>query len=517
MVEEDQSVRDRNLVESGASGVFDGMVEYCTDRERMPPLVFAGRENVLEGLISSSIKVGRNPNASGMTHIVEGIPGAGKTSIIREFNNLHQGAEIEVPRESARTGKEVVDKKRLFIIEMPAAELDTPPLQLVRAIRSEWERYCLSAQAGGIQAARKHTGKTADLARITLKLDAETEVVAKMNGLSDKSGLGACLDAYLGDDIVVALCLDEAHNCPSTKNAAKIAEALHLATHGASCVAFYFGVLGTSAHIGNSREAGGLGLSRMNAECRHRIGLFEPGEARQVAQGTFDALGLTWEGENGWREYAKECGFTEDTWGSFRQRLEEAVVAGASDFPQHVTLGLQSACHILHGRKSTLKAGQKDEILQELRAEHERKKKIYYEERLQGLEAYAAAFGAICRKSRLSISGSVAEYEAQKAISVGVATKKDPLPDAEAEKILENALRKGVLSRAEDMEIAPPEIPSMSSYLDERLESAISKGKPYAVRAAEALSLDVSGSDPSLAAKGSAPEARKKNAGVPSF
>lgn len=465
-----------------ASEVFSRMSVYVQKRDRNAPLVFAGREDVLSDLLSGAEMAGQGRDGAGMTRIVYGIPGAGKTSIISEFMSRHQGSKVMVP---GKKGK----KKRLFAVEMQAGDLDTTPLDFVRGIQEAWQRHCRGMKAGVLRSGRAHFNKTMQLHRISRKKDSEHETVERIGALSENSSIANCINAYFGKDVVVVLLIDEAQNCPGTDQARKIAGALHSASHDGRMVAFYFGLPGTREHLSAGREEGGLCLSRPSTDCAHEICLLESGETQEVVKGTFEALGVSWSNP-GWQRYIRSRSFTESTWGTFLKKMERAVIEGASDFPQHVTLGLQSACQTLGERKNELAPSQGADFIQEVQEKHEAAKESYYRGRLQGIESHAASFGAICEKAMSAKSGSIAKSAAKDAIAVGSSGSSMPLSDAQADQVLLRALGKGVLTMDSEWLIAPPDIPSMSSFLRRVLQTNLDNKMPHALRAVQSLNPD---------------------------
>ena len=480
---------------ANADGVFAMLSEYVETHERTAPVAFVGRDDILKDLVSGARIAGKGSLGSGMTRVIEGIPGAGKTSVSREFVSRNQGRDLEVSIGDIGSG----EKKTcaLFCLELQATDLDTPPLNFVRGIYRAWEKHCLGFSEGTGKFARGHVGKMADIVSLGLNRNTEQERIARINALSEHSTLGDCISAYCdchwGHEVIIALCIDEAQMCPATANSRKIVMGLHAATHEGKIAQFFFGLPGTKAHLADRKN--GLGISRINARCQHEICLLEPGEPKEVAKRTLDRLGLSWESEE-WRGYISSRGYTRATWESFRGKIEDAVADGSSRFPQHITLGLEAACQSIIAHRGDLSPRTGAEILREVRGMHEFSKEAYYRERLQGVEPHAAAFGAICRKAKQSRFGAIYEYEAKRAISAGRSSDEQNLSSEQAGYILKNALDKGVLAKSKKGLIAPPSIPSMSAYLETELQEDLDASAPHAIRAAKALGLSAP-ADPS--------------------
>ena len=73
-----------------ADVVFERMRAYASDLERASPPVFVGREEILEELRFAAERVAAD-NPRGMTRVVQGVPGAGKSSLCDEFMASVQG------------------------------------------------------------------------------------------------------------------------------------------------------------------------------------------------------------------------------------------------------------------------------------------------------------------------------------------------------------------------------------------------------------------------------------------
>ena len=73
---------------------FDGMQHYVNLHERSAPMAFVGRDDILDDLLAAVKTTAITEDAKGMTRVVQGVPGAGKTAICDEFIRRHQNEEI---------------------------------------------------------------------------------------------------------------------------------------------------------------------------------------------------------------------------------------------------------------------------------------------------------------------------------------------------------------------------------------------------------------------------------------
>ena len=291
-----KSHRQAGLKQARTDQTFDDMQHYVDLHERSAPMAFVGRDEVLNDLMSAVKTTAANENAKGMTRVVQGVPGAGKTSVCREFIRRHQSEEIAWFDKDG--GKH---RAAMFCVDLSPAALNAPPLTFVQGIHEKWLRHCRSLEAGLKQAGRAHLSRLSDILRLWLRRSTEHESLEKTGALTENSSLDACIGAYChdywGEDLVIALCIDEAQNCPGTDYAKAILGGLHNRDHPARIAPLLFGLPNTLDHVSDQER--GLGLSRLNVDCIHDICLLEPGQACEIVDGTFDKLGLAWS-NSGW-------------------------------------------------------------------------------------------------------------------------------------------------------------------------------------------------------------------------
>ena len=446
-------------------------------------MAFVGRDGILSDLMSAVKATLRG--SKGMTRVVQGVPGAGKTAICDEFIRRHQGEDIAWFDEDG--GKH---RAAVFCVDLSPSALNAPPLTFVQGIHEKWLRHCRSLDAGLKQAGRAHLSRLSDIVRLWLRRSTEHESLEKTGALTERSSLDACVGAYChdywGEDLVIALCVDEAQNCPGTDYAKAILGGLHNREHPARIAPLLFGLPNTLDHVSDQEK--GLGLSRLNMRAIHDICLLEPGQAREIVEGTFDKLGLEW-GNPGWSRHLGSLGFSPTQWDDWRNGIADAIAEGSSDFPQHVTLGLHAACQALIDRRETLAPTDLDDMLKGIRATHHQRKTSYYQQRLSSVIQYGAALGAICRKAAESPVGGVTHADAKRAIAVGSSADDEPLDSTQANAILKQVLGKGVLRQLRNGRVAPPAIPSMAAYLDGFLQDALDMEEKPALRACQAIGL----------------------------
>ena len=480
-----KSNRQAPLKRERTDQTFNAMQHYVDLHERSAPMAFVGRDEVLADLMSAVKTTAANEDAEGMTRVVQGVPGAGKTSVCREFIRRHQNEEILWVDQAG--GKH---RAAVFCVDLSPGALNAPPLTFVQGIHEKWLRHCRSLEAGVKQAGRAHLSRLSDIVRLWLRRNTEHESVEKTSALTERSSLDACIGAYChdywGEDMVIALCIDEAQNCPGTTHAKAIMGGLHNRDHPARIAPLLFGLPNTLDHVSDQEK--GLGLSRLNDDVIHDICLLEPGQPREIVVGTFDRLGLEWSNP-GWSGHLRSLGFSPIQWDDWRNRVADAIAEGSSDFPQHVTLGLRAACQALIDRRETLAPTGLDAMLKDIRTTHHQRKTSYYQRRLSSVIQYGAAFGAICRKAAESPDAGVTHADAKRAIAAGSSADDESLDNAQTNAILKQALGKGILRQMQDGEVGPPPIPSMSTHLELVLQRALDRGRSHALRACQAIGL----------------------------
>ena len=480
-----KSNRQAWLKQARTDQTFDSMQHYVNLHERSAPMAFVGRDDILDDLMAAVKTTAITEDAKGMTRVVQGVPGAGKTAICDEFIRRRQNQEIAWADMAG--GKH---RAAVFCVKLGPGALNAPPLTFAQGIHDKWLRHCRSLEAGVKQAGRAHLSRLSDIVRLWLKRSTENESVERISRLTEHSSLDACISAYChdywGEDMVIALCIDEAQNCPVTDYAKTILGGLHNRDHPARIAPLLFGLPNTLDHVSDHEK--GLGLSRLNVAAVHDICLLEPGQAREIADGTFDKLGLEWSNP-GWSGHLCSRGFKPTQWEDWRNRAAAAIAEGSSDFPQHVTLGLSAACQALIDRRETLTPADLDDMLKDIRAKHQQRKTAYYQQRLSSSIQYGAAFGAICRKAGESTHGGVSQADAKRSIAVGSSADDEALTNAQADAMLQQALGKGILRKMPGGDIGPPAIPSMSKHLELMLQKALDQERGHAVRACQAIGL----------------------------
>ena len=140
---------------------FDAMRHYIEQGERDAPVAFVGRDYILKDLMAGVEATSRG--AKGMTRVVQGVPGAGKTAVCDEFIRRNQNQEISWRGKSGRK-----HKAALFCVNLDPADLNVPPLTFVQGLHEKWVDHCRSLEASIRQAGRAHLNRISDIVRLRL-------------------------------------------------------------------------------------------------------------------------------------------------------------------------------------------------------------------------------------------------------------------------------------------------------------------------------------------------------------
>ena len=481
--------------------MFDRLQVYIQNQERNPPPKFIGRQDILDDLCNCLEAVGTN-NPNSMTRIVQGVPGAGKTSLCAEFIRRNHGRVIlgnEMVRnpdktdaaEDAHLPDQVRKSRVVLCLEVMPDAISGPPLNLAVDIRNRMlAAYAsLGGEAGRAGKARQYGRIFASVLGAICRREQDPAIRNNLNFLNMKSGLSACLNAYAKDlwkdDVIIALCVDEMQNCGATSEAKASLNVLHNVKHGARIAPLFFGLPHTERHIRQK-----LKLSRLNTNSAKDIGSLQPGEGGDVIDATLKHLGVDWDNP-AWRDYAVRAGFDEAAWIDLQTRLADAIETEAHDFPQHLTAGIIAICQTLQNHRKELAPESADALIDEAQALHLDTKIIYYEGRLSSadLTKHRLALGAICRMADLAQDNCVDEADAVTAVRNG--TRKD-MTEQDAEAVLKTAVGSGLLVHMEDYEqYGPPNIPSMQTHLIDRLMQDFEMQKSAAVRLKDSLDLQL--------------------------
>ena len=425
-----------------ADAVFQRMRAYASDLERTSPPVFVGRKDILDELRFVAERVAAD-NPRGMTRLVQGVPGAGKSALCDEFMASVQGTELA--------------GRRVLCAKLDPSNLAQPPLELVNKLTDS------------LQVMRRPSVR---------------QMHEASHGLTAESDLGTCVSAHAErlwpKNALVVLAFDEMQECPATARSQAALRILNECMHDARILVVCFGLQNTETVL---RED--LKLSRISADAVTDIGPLARGEGREVLERTLDHLGASTHNQN-WPHYLLAAGLDPNDWLAWRRGLLDDLEDRAGDFPQHLTAALRATCQALyeHRRKPTPTAGLAAEIVDRL----ERNKADYYGKRIGDvLRLHRTTLGALA--SATEKTGSVPLRDALACFMAGDDAGR-PVDGERAERLMRLAVARGVLGQA-DVDgilscVAPP-TPSMTRHLRDHYERMLAREDAGALALAELL------------------------------
>ena len=456
--------------QGSAGAVFERMRLYANALERTSPPVFVGRKDELDTL-RAAVELVAGDNPRGMTHIVQGVPGAGKSSLCEEFLGAMQGTDL--------AGKVVLCAK------LDPSVLDVPPLRLVAAMTEELRRTHaqLAGMRGLVTAGRRHAGLVFDVAGQLIFKTGEHRLNAQAHGLTDESPLTTCINAHADhmwpDNAAIVLAFDEMQECLVTDRTKAALRVLNERLHNARILVTCFGLHNTETFMSED-----LRLSRIPADAVMDIGPLNPGEGREVLAETLDYFGVSAD-SNAWLRHLRTAGFDPGSWAAWRGGVVDVLDGQSQDFPQHLTAALRAFCLVLCAHRQTMPAGG---ILRDAIADlHNGNKGDYYRKRLGGaLRLHGTVLGGL---AQAACNAPLPLPEVAAAFELGDDFGR-PVESGRAAELAALAAQRGVLMLTEmdgDLCYGPPPIPSMAQHLADRYARKLDQGDPVALTLAHRL------------------------------
>ena len=454
-----------------AKQTFDRMIEYDELMERGPSPVFVGRQRELDRLVAAVQIAADNPYA-GTLRIVQGVAGAGKTSLRRRLLDSIAEREVGSPGNA----------KRAFGVEMYGDDLNLPPLRLVAKITEQLPPPALRDHL----AVKEVTSVGSQiLARRSIY-----EITDANHGLNEESDLHTCLDVYAqrhwANDAAVVLAFDEMQKCVPGQRAVNAANTLSERGFGKACVTtMCFGLQNTARVLEE-----GLKLSRIPPDAVMNLCTLRQGEGEAVIERTLDHLQLSDENPQ-WLGYARSAGFgtREHPWPTWRKKLVALLQSRTSDFPQHLTAGMRAVCSTLVEQGSSYSPD--NDLLEPIAELLEQHKGRYYRGVLGNtLRYHSAAIGAFV--AAVEASGSTKTNMAKLASALAVADDfGDPVERQTAKELAKLALARGLFQEVEygAPDIRPSAIPSLRAYLTAQFRDMEADDHEAATTVASALGL----------------------------
>ena len=307
------------------AAVRDALTRLAESSDRTPPAVFAGRKGECR-LLDSALR-GVERGEVGHTVVIQGVPGAGKTALLREYVvRLLAGG----------------DETRRPVIPVPLRpnDLDRPPAAILEEIDRQFRELEASPASGEWRGAMSRMIGGASLvgnalfAALTKRDFNEFTAAARA-----PHSLPVALDDYVAfrfdrRDSTILLLVDEAQNLPDTNHVRAHLDALHGGIHGrAQVMLACFGLANT---IDRLRE---LGLSRLASGHVRSIGALSAEDAKRTVTGTLELALADFpfaDSASGKGQRSRWIGAASAT-----------ILAESANFPHHLANGCRALAQIV--------------------------------------------------------------------------------------------------------------------------------------------------------------------------
>ena len=431
------------------STVRDALVLLAESSDRASPAVFAGREDEFK-LLDLAVR-GTQRGEAGHTVVIHGVPGAGKTALLREYaiRTLAAGDQTERP---------------VIPVPLRPGDLDNPPLALLQQVDRQFQEFEASGEWGGT--INRLVGNAslvgnALFAAFTKRNFDEFKASAKA-----PNSLPIAFDDYVAfrfdrRDSTILLMVDEAQNLIDTPRVRDHLDALHGGVYGRTQVMLAcFGLANTTDRL---RE---LGLSRLASGHVRSIGALSDEDAKRTVTGTLE-LALA------------DFPFGESASGKDqRSRWIDAaaatILAECANFPHHLANGCRALA------QTVLDEGIGDvPPTRELRELCRAYKREYYDARLHPWARHKTALS-------YAFAGGQEGWTPIEDIVRALQASDDfgrPVDEETATTVIEELCANGYVEQG--MGVFRPVLPSLTSHFEEMKRNAPSSSKAVqAVRAA---------------------------------
>ena len=428
--------------------IEESLAKLVRARDRSTPLVFVGRQAELDFLrgVANAAADGKK----GLTAVVQGVPGAGKTSLCEEFGSRACAASTE--------------KAPVVCVDMPVEAFDNSPVDFVRE---------LSEKVASVFGRRNWKWWT-DRAANGASAKTRTDVGRAIRGLSAASSLDSAMDSYRGhpwpSNLTLIVAVDEAQQLADTPQVRNNLLAMHRKGFGLNFALIAFGLQDTRSRLVR------LGLSRLAADNVRTLSLLSGDEAATLVDETFKKVGLSLANTE-WGDYVRSLGLSEADWARWHRNVARTIQDESMDFPHHLANGMRVAADLLVNEGLEMS-------LDVLREGCRRHKRSYYEERLEPFARHTLALGAalsLLDATTGTVQGAVMLKAVKAADDWG-----ETVDGARAASVVDAAIAKGLFAKAARGRIRVV-LPSLASYLVHNYHSALAERNAAARSLDEAL------------------------------
>ena len=436
--------------------------DYDRRRDRSSPPVFVGREREL-GFLRDTVAAAKS-GAEGVTAVVQGAPGVGKSALCGRFEK--------------ELGAAMGEEAPVVVVAEDCDFLDRTPASMVKELAADVPvRLDLLGRLPGFERAESHVGKVDGA---LLKHGASLDLAMQAMNLDQSSSLGATLDAFAERmwpaGITLILAIDEIQGMEDTPQVRRNLRSIHGKRFDTNIAIVGFGLLGAAGRL---RE---LGLSRLGAGQAQALGCMDAADAESLIDETLDSFGLAAE-DDAWRGHVDGLGIGIDGWKAWREAAKAVVLEESMGFPHHLVNGIRGICRLLLG--GGLQAPtqpQWDVLRQQCRDD----KAEYHAARLAPFANHTMALAAALRKAD-------ANAEVASAVVLNALRESDNNAretDAEtADEVLNGLIGGGLLARR-GATLLGVEIPSMTGYLAAEFDRSLALGGMAARKLAAAFDIE---------------------------
>lgn len=443
------------------------LADYDRRRDRDVPPVFVGRTDELR-FLRDTVAAAKS-GARGVTAVVQGVPGAGKSALCAQVERELQAA--------------TADEAPVAVVSKECDFFNRTPVSMVKELAAEVPvRLDLLRRLPGFEKAEEHIGKAVGVATALLKRGSSLDLAMQAMNLDESSSLGAALDAFRERmwpaGIALILAIDEAQGMEDAPQVRSNLGAIHGKRFATNIAILAFGLQDTAARL---RE---LGLSRLASGQIRSLGQLTSADSAGLVDQTLDHLGLTAEDE-AWRQYAAERGFSaNEDWKAWRDAAKALILEESAGFPHHLVNGVRGVCQVVLGGGLRHPG---DRELARLRQLCRSSKDEYYSARLEPFADHTAAIAAALHTA--DDGGEVDRSVVLQALEA-CDNNGRPVAGDVALAVLKGLIEQGLLARRGMFRVAT-EIPSLTDYLTAEFHASLAAGTNAARRLAECLGIPV--------------------------
>ena len=439
------------VTQSFPSDVRDALSLLARSSDRTSPSVFVGREEEID-LIDSAVRMTRRGEV-GHTVVVQGVPGAGKTALLREYGR-------RLLASSGEGGLPVVP------VPLRPTDLNASPAAILEEVDRQ---FCEFEATGKWGEPMSRMIEGASFVGSTLfAAFTERDFREFTASAGAPNSLPVALDSYMRfrfnrRDSTIVLLVDEAQNLPDTSHVRAHLDALHGGVQGHTQVLLVcFGLRNTTARL---RE---LGLSRLASDHERSIGVLGSEDAKRAVVGTLEAAlsGFVFDDET-----VDETQRTHWIGASV-----DAILRESGNFPHHLANGCRSLARIVLDEGIGI-----EPPVRRLQEECRKRKRDYYDARLHPWRRHTVAL------SHAFPGGSTSWTSIEDVVAVLMAADDVGRPVAEdvAVAIVDELSANGFVE--EHMTGCRLALPSLESHFEETQLGVDPRSKAsQAVRAARA-------------------------------